>query len=523
VLPFRVAGDQASLDYVAQGIAGGLSASLFQLRGLHVASATAIEQADTKGPLERTARELGANLLIKGTLEGTAERMRLQVILEDVADGRRMWTGDFSGQPRDVIDLENQIYFKVSAALGLEASNTEHTAVRSAENSEAYDLFLKGNDAMRHRESLKSVEAAVRFQQEALNKDPGFALAYSGLADASLEMYRQKKDSFWAEKAMVAAQQAVRLDDNRPEAHFSLGNVYEATGKTSDAIAEEKRGLELAPESDQGYRHLAHALLDLGRKDEALQDYQAAIRIDPYYWSNYNALGYAYFQLGEFDEALNAFRRVVEIEPDYAYGYDNVGAVYIRQGKWSKSIPLFEKALELQPDVTAYSNLGTAYFHLRRYNAAARMFEKAVEMSPNDQVVLGNLADAYRWSQQPQKAIATYNKAIAAAYHELQVNHLDAGTMQSLALYYAKIGSQTQALEFIRRARSLDSSNVQFMYSEAEVRSLAGQTNGALKALRQAFEKGYPPEEANVDPELDRLRNDPEFERLIETAKGSVN
>lgn len=521
VLPFRVVGDEASLDYVAQGLAGALSARLFQLPELHVASAVEVERADKKGPLERTARQLGANLLIQGTLQGTAEKMRLLVSLEDVADGRRIWTGEFSGAPRDVVNLEDQIYLKVSSALGLEASNPERgpAAARSTENFEAYDLFLKGNDAMRRRENLKSVEAAIRFHQEALKKDPGFALAYAGLADASLEMYRQKKDSFWAERALVAAQQALRLDDNLAEAHFSLGSVYEATGKTTEAIAEEKRGLELAPNSDEGYRHLAHAFLDLGRREEALQAYQTAIQINPYYWFNFNALGYAYFQLGEFEKALNAFRRVTEMEPDNVYGYDNVGAVYIGQGKWSESIPQFERALQLQPDLVAYSNLGTAYFHLRRYDEAARMFEKAVEISPNEQLVLGNLADAYRWSGQSKQAMSTYDKAIAVAYQELQVNPRDAATMQSLALYYAKKGNQAQALEFIRRARSLDSNNVQFIYGEAEVRSLAGQTNEALNALRQALQKGYPAEEASVDPELNRLRNNPDFERLIETAK----
>lgn len=521
VLPFTVNGDKASLDYVAQGLAGGLASTLLEIPNLHVTSATAVERADTSGSLEGTAQQLGANLLVRGTLEGDAQKIRLLVSLEDVPDGKRMWSEKFSGSPRDVPSLENQIYLKVSGALGIEAAGLSSGRVngRFPENFEAYDLFLKGNDAIRHRDDVNSVEAAVRFYQEALTKEPDFALGYAGLADASLEMYRLKKDSFWAERAVVSAEQAARLDDSLAEVHFALGNIYEATGKITEAIAEDKRGLELAPKSDEGYRHLAHAYLDQGNKEQALAAYQTAIDIDPYYWFNFNALGYAYFQLGDFAKALSAFQRVVQIEPVNPYGYDNIGAVYLSQGKWAESISMFEKALQLRPHLVGYSNLGTAYFHLRRYSDAAKMFEKAVEISPNQQLVLGNLADAYRWSGQSQKAESTYDKAISLAYEELQVNPRSAATMQTLALYYAKKGDRAQALEFINRARSLDSENVQLIYSEAEVRTLAGQTTEALSALRQAFQRGYSPQEASVDPELDKLRSDPGFQSLIEAAK----
>ena len=223
--------------------------------------------------------------------------------------------------------------------------------------------------------------------------------------------------------------------------------------------------------------------------------------------------------MGDCDEALQAFCRVTELEPDNSYGYDNIGAVYIRQGKWSESIPIFQKALKLRPHFVAYSNLGTAYFYLKRYDEAAKMFEKAAEMSPNQQVVLGNLADAYRWSGQAKRAIATYDRAIALAYKELQVNPRAANSMQSLALYYAKKGNTVKALELIGQARAIDPNNVQFIYGEAEVRALAGQPQGALDALRYAFQKGYPPEEAIIDPELSGVRSSPQFEDLIRGAK----
>ena len=143
------------------------------------------------------------------------------------------------------------------------------------------------------------------------------------------------------------------------------------------------------------------------------------------------------------------------------------------------------------------------------------MFEKAVEMNSNDSDIMGNLADAYRWSGHADKAQSTYDKAIALAYKELQVNPRQAGAMSSLGVCYAKKGDTTQALQFVHRARSIDPSNIQFIYNEAEVRALSSQPAEALKPLREAFQKGYSSEEARNDPELKRLEGLPEFANLL--------
>jgi tetratricopeptide (TPR) repeat protein/DNA-binding winged helix-turn-helix (wHTH) protein len=523
ILPLRVMDNEASLEYVAQGLAGALSAGFIESQGLYIASATAVDRAHSSAELPNIARQLGANLLVVGTVQGSPEHMNIHVSLEDVADSRHVWSGDFSGTTSDIFTLEDQIYSKLATALGIEASavGAELRSARSTVSVQAYDLYFRGKDALRQREQLKKVEAAVHFQEEALKIDPDFALAYAGLADGCLEMYRELKNTFWAEKALNAARQAVRLNGNIAEVHFVLGSVYRVTGKLEEAIAEERKGLELAPGSDEGYRRLGQALLDTGRAEEALQAYQRAIQINPYYGDNFGRLGSAYFHLGKYQEALNAFRKVTELEPESASGHDNVGAVYLCQGRWSDAIPEYERALQLEPHFVAYSNLGTAYFDLKRYDEASKMFEKAVAMSPNQQIVLGNLADAYRWSGQSAKAAATYDKAIALAYRELQVNPRKATAMQCLALYYAKKGNPTQALEFIHQARSLDPGNVEFVYSEAEIQALAGRPQQALEALREAFRMGYSRSEAAVDPELGSLRGQPQFRQLMAESENS--
>ena len=230
---------------------------------------------------------------------------------------------------------------------------------------------------------------------------------------------------------------------------------------------------------------------------------------------NHNALGKVYMELGDTAKALPEFQKVIELASDNPIGYENIGSIYYREGKWSEAIPFFEKALAIEPDAITYSNLGTAHFFLKKYEDAVKMFEKATAMTPNDEVMFGNLGDAYRWSGHSDQAAAAYEKAISLCFQQLQVNPRSASTMGDLALYYAKKGDGHNALQYIQQARSIDSGDVQLMYWEVQVKALVGQPEDAVKSLRLALEKGYPAQEAWNDPELQKLQALPQFSQLV--------
>lgn len=517
VLPIRVLGNDPSLSYMADGLGEALSAKLFQLRDVHTTSASDVQKLTSIKSVDDVAHQLGVNLIVSGTIQGSGDKLRVITYLDNAASGKRVWTQEFSGVQQDLLTLEDQIYTSLVDALALKPSNEEMARATShpTENFEAYDLYLKGRSAMRGQQDVKNVQTAIGYYEQALKKDPQFALAYAGVAEASLVMYHEKKDSFWSQKALSAAQQAERLNDTLPEVHFSLGDVYTASGKGAEAVAELNRALQLAPNSDDGYRGLGRAYLALGKKDSALEAYQKAIDLNPYYWVNYNYLGQAYSGLGQYDKALAAFQHIIELEPDNSFGYLNTGAIYFQQGKYEECIPFFQKAAQLQPHYLPYSNLGTAFFYLKRYVESVPMFEKAVEMNGNDTMLMGNLADAYRWSGQPDKANSTYEKAIALGFKQLQVNPRDANVLDELALYYAKKGDAQHASEFIRRARSINPADVSMMYDESVIDTLGGRTPEALRTLREALQKGYSIKEAQSDPELSSLQNRPEFAKLV--------
>ena len=516
ILPLQVLGDSSQLGYVAKGIEEALSAKLFQLKDVRVTSSDAADQVDQKQPLPKIARALGANLIVQGVLQASADKMRITMHLEDAADNKRLWSREFNGTVGDLFTLEDQIYNQLVAGLDVNPTNDElaTAAARPTDNAAAYDFYLRGRNSLRGHDE-KSYQSALDFFDQALKADSKFALAYSGMADASLRMNSIKKDSLWTQRALTAAEQAQQLNDKLPEVHATLGNVYRATGKYSESVAELNRAISLAPNSDEFYRRLGDVYLDSGNNAKALEAYQKAVQLNPYFWRNYNSLGRGYVHQADYPKALQAFQQVTVLESDIDIGYENVGNMYLQQAKYQESIPYFQRALQIRPNFATYSNLGTSYLFLKQYSNATEMFEKAVALNPNDTMMVLNLADAYRGAGQQDKARSTYQQAVTAGFRELQTNPQDADVKAEVALSYAKIGNAAEAQKFIREARGIDKNNVNYIYYEAQIDALLGRSAEALKLLREAFEKHYPAEFAAGDEDLKNLNGNPEFTSLI--------
>jgi tetratricopeptide (TPR) repeat protein/TolB-like protein len=517
VLPFRVLGDRSSLGYVGDGIAEALAAKLFGMSGVHVVANPSIKATDLTQSLESIARNFGVNLLVSGTIQGSAENMLVIGNLDDVSSGRRLWSGELTGSSQDLLTMEDDIYAKIVTAIQTSVTSEASGGSTShpTENVEAYDLYLRGREIMVNQQSPKEIESALRQFEDALKKDSRFALAYTGIADASLSMYYRKREPFWMNKALVAVKQAQQINDALPEVHLAMGRVSLARGKFAEAIEEMKRVVALAPNSDEAYRNLAKAYLRAGQKNEAIEAYKKAIQAGPYYWKNYEDLGDAYIELGDYNNALLTLQRVIELAPDISFGYQDVGTVYFDQGKFQEALPYELKALSITPNPDLYTNIGTIYFYLGRYAEAVPMFEKAVALNPNSEWLTGSLADGYRWNGQREKSVQTYEKAIALSYKELQVNPKDAVVMGDLAGYYAKKGDTSQALEWLNRARATDPNNLDLVSQAAIVHTLAHQSDQALKDLREAFQKGYSTDQARREPEFKALQSRPEFASLL--------
>ncbi len=517
VLPFRVIGEEKAGRYLAEGIEDALSAKLFQLKDVRVTSGAAARKIDPQDSLQKIGQQLGANLVVRGTLQSSADKIRLIVSLDSVASGKTLWTQEFSGVAQDLLTLEDQMYARLTTAMALKPSNAElaNATAHPTDNIEAYDLYLQGRVALRKQQDLNNVKAAIGLFEEAVQKDPGFALAYTGIADASLRMYRENKEPQWAQRAVSAVQQAQGLNDKLPQVLFSAGDVYIATGKTAEAIAELNRAVQLAPNSDDGYRRLGRAYAAVGRTQESIEAYQKAVQSNPYYWFNYNELGLAYYGIGDFENTAKMWRRVIELDPSNADGYNNLGALYIQTGKFDQAVDALKMALKYSPNADTYTNLGTAYYYLHDYDKAIPVYQQAVELAPQADLYTGNLGEAYRWAGRKSEASAAYEQAIALAFKALQVNPRNAATMGSLALWYAKKGDSVQGLHFIKKARALDPADVNLIYYQVQIDTLANRTEEALSSLKEALDKGIQPAMVLAEPDLQKLQSDPQFQSLL--------
>ena len=330
-------------------------------------------------------------------------------------------------------------------------------------------------------------------------------------------MYDITKDGKWAATALQSAQAAEGFNDALPEVYYSLLTISAATGKFDEALAYYRHASALQPNSDEGLRRLAEAYRVAHKPAEAIAKLEEATRLNPNSWKNWNQLGRLYGVAGQYDQALNAYGRVTVLAPDLSTGWGNLGTIHYSQGKWSECLSEYEKAIRLEPKPNYYSNRGVAYFYLGRYAESAIDFEQAVKMSPNEAVYRVNLADAYRWSNRRDLAVASYDAAIKLAAETLQVSPTDVDALLNQATAYAKTDNQTTALQLVERARKLNPNNVDVIYTGATIHALAGRVKEACESLRDALQHNYSRDVIMIDPELAQLRKTPEFQSMIQS------
>ena len=518
VLPFRPIGSDPNLKYRAEGIADAVSARLASLSSLHPISATALDRVSLSQSEEAIGRQVGANLLVQGTVQQQEQGDRIKVIetIYNTEKHQAIWSKSYEGERGDLFTLEDEISNDTEKALDAKPTiqDRERAAPLPTQDLAAYDLYLKGRDILKnHRDPVSAKQSLALFEQ-AYTKDPSFALARTGIADADLLLYATSGDPLFTSKAIAAASEARDVNSNLPEVHFALGSAYTATGRNAEAVSEIQRALQLAPNSDDGYIRLGKAYGATGQNEAALKAFKKAVELNPYYWYNHKQLGVGYLDLGRNDEALKEFHEQIAENPSDPSGYNNIGATYFKQGRWKDCIPPFKKAIEIKPSFKEYSNLATANYYLGHYAEAVTLYEKALAASPNHATVLRNLAEAYRETGESAKSADAFSRAIALLYEQLQVNPRNASTLGTLGLCYSATGQPSKARQFILQARSIDATDPNLMYDEAVVDVADGRTGEALKALTRALENGYLWESCRTDPALKPLRQLPAFAGL---------
>ncbi len=364
VLPFVNSSADPENEYFSDGMTDELITALTQVEGLRVASRTSVFALKN---LREDVRALGARLNVSAVLEGTVRkagnRIRITVQLTSIADGRTLWSERYDREMADVFAIQDEIAGTIVRTLRstLLGELGDPTPVRYTANVRAYSLYLKGRFWW-NRRSQAAIKEGIGFFEQAIQEDPGYALAYSGLADSyALDLdYRGAPVIEGMERARAEARKAIALDETLAEAHTSLGWVtfiYDWDWVGADR--EFSRAIELNPRYSTARQWYSWFLAAMGRFDEALAEGRAAIELDPLSVSIRRSMGWLQYYARHFDGALENLRRALAMNPTSEETHRLLGLVYTQQGLYDEAGASFREAVSnSESDMLSYAGLG---------------------------------------------------------------------------------------------------------------------------------------------------------------------
>ncbi|MCZ6452577.1 MAG: protein kinase [Deltaproteobacteria bacterium] len=409
VLPIENRTNDPELDFLAEGIAQGAINRLSQLDQLNkVVSGIAMGRHMPDVDVTSLAEDLGVEGIVTGYLRLLEEEIVLNVELVDARDNRSIWGDRFTRTRSDLLEIEEEFATEIAKALGLELTGEEEEELtkRYTENVEAYQLYLRGRYYWKQR-SKAGFEQAIRHFNQAIEIDPGYALAYAGLADAFVlqGVYRHVAGEEALQAAEEAATNASDLDDSLAEAHVSAGLLAMYQFDWEVAERELLRGLQLNPNNPTAHHYHAIYLRTTARFEEALVELREAQALDPLSPRITMDLGLELTHKGEYDLAIEQFSNALELQPNFASGYASLGRAYFRKGLHQEALTSLRRGADLDFAIGAAR---LAYFL-----AVTEKKEEALELlqelegsnaRPNDiaavYVGLGEIDKAFEWLDQ---------------------------------------------------------------------------------------------------------------------------
>ncbi|MDQ3080670.1 MAG: protein kinase [Gemmatimonadota bacterium] len=354
VLPFENAGGDTANAYFAEGMVDELTNALAKIPTIRVAARSS---AFTFQGKRVDAREVGRALNVGSVLEGTVRRagnrLRVSAQLTSASDGLVRWSDSYEREMRDVFSVQDDITRAIVGALRvkLDSGSARAAAARHGTSDlEAYDLYLRGRYAWNKR-SPDGLRESIRYFEEAIRRDPTYADAHSGLADAYISLfdYEILKAEEANPRARPAATRALELDPTLAEAHTSLAHVLLHEWKWDEAEAEFKRALELDPEQAATYHWYALALTSVGKLDQAVTMMQRAEQLDPLSARMSADMGMAYYGARQYDRAIRQEQKTLRLEPGFATSYWIMGMAYEQKGSLAEATAAYQSALKLRP------------------------------------------------------------------------------------------------------------------------------------------------------------------------------
>ncbi len=389
ILPFRAINAGDDNRALTLGLADSLISRLGSLNRFAVRPLTSVKEYSEEGLVDplQVGGILNVDAVLEGTIQSVDDRLRINVRLWDVRDGAQLWQDSFDETDADLFKLQDTISIRVTKSLVSELldRDRELLAKRETENPEAFQAFWRGRYFIEMRDTGK---AAAEFQK-AIDLDPNYALAYTGLADALIweASFTSDRDRELYSNAQAAVRLALKLDPGLADAHSSMGRIqylYDWDWKGSEESF--RRAIDLDPASFNARQHYARLLTIVGRYDEALAQIEKARELDPRSADlNVPLSGILEKQL-RFDESIRVLEMTLDMDKDSKFALRGIANDYLLKGDYAKVIEMgkefFQRAEDI--DFAWASMLATAFFKTGQLNEAGKIRTRLKKMAETD-------------------------------------------------------------------------------------------------------------------------------------------
>ena len=419
VLPLESLSSDASQDYFADGMTDELISDLGQISALRVISRTSVmAYKHTRKPLPQIARELNVDAVVEGTVLRSGDQVRITAQLIEASADKHLWSQSYQGELRDTLALQNQVARAIADQIRINVNPQEQAALKNLKvvNPQAYESILKGRYFWNKR-TADGLKVALAYFNQAIDEDPKYAQAYSGLADTYSLLgdwqYAVMTPKEALPKAKGAAIKALELDSTLGEAHNSLAFCLDGFDWDFDSAGKEfRRAIELNPSYATAHHWYAWHLSLLGRYDEAIAEMRKAENLDPLSLIINADLAELLVLAHSYDESIRQSRKTIEMDPNFAL---------------------------------AHNQLAQAYLQKHMNHEAVAELEKAAQLSGRSPTVIANLARAYAGSGKRNEAVKLLNdlkKRSSPGYSRAS----------EIAVIYASLGDSDQAMSWLEKS-----------------------------------------------------------------------
>jgi TolB-like protein/Flp pilus assembly protein TadD len=424
VLPFDNLSRDPDNAFFTEGVQDEILTRLAKVADLKVISRTSTSRFKSAPVnLPQIAKQLGVANILEGSVQKAADQVRVNVQLINAMTDAHLWAETYDRKLTDIFAVESEIAKTIAETLQAKITGSEKTSIAKAPtaNPEAYELYLKGRFFWNKRTGT-DLRKAIDYFNQAIAKDPNYALAYVGLADSYLLLssFAAVSPGESLPPARSALKKALELDDSLAEAHASFGLLATLELDLHRAINELKRAVELKPNYATAHHWLALAHMTLAQFDPAISEAKRAIELDPLSLVINADTSWIYFSARRYDEAEAQVRKTLEIGPQFFLAHYYWGEILQSKGRSSDAIAEFQKAFELNNDPYSLAMRGQVYARNGQKDEAQKILARLNEEAKSHYVPPYALALV-------QIGLGDKNRAIEElehAYQEHQTNYL---------------------------------------------------------------------------------------------------